>query len=84
MSREPRNKADKFLTFRVNKDLREAFNRNSEKIHGESAASRIRTLMYNDLPQAVRKTIQEPQPVAPIDQSYRKAIKNARSEGGSQ
>lgn len=84
MGREPKNKADKFLTMRVNKDLREAFTRNAEKMHGEAAASRLRTLMYNDLPAHVRKTIAEPQPTSPIDQSYRKANKNARSEGGTE
>lgn len=82
MPREPKNKADKYMTLRVGKELREAFRKNSEKVHGEAAASRLRTLMYNDLPAHVRKTLEEPQPVAPIDQTYRKAIKNARSEGG--
>lgn len=84
MSREPKNKADKYMTLRVNKDLREAFRKNAEQMHGEAAASRLRTLMYNDLPAHIRKNIPEPQPVDPIDQSYRKAKPDASSEGGPQ
>lgn len=84
MPREAKNKADKFFSFRVSRELREAFRKHAETTHGEAAAARLRTLMYNDLPAHVRKGLEEPHTVAPIDQSYRKAPKNARSEGGSE
>lgn len=83
MPREPKNKADKFFSMRVGKELREAFRKNAETVHGEAAASRLRTLMYNDLPASVRRELQEPHPVDAIDQSYREGKSSAGSEGGS-
>lgn len=83
MPRPPKNHAESKQSIRISKDLRDTFKRSAEE-RGESAASRIRWLMYHDLPIEDQLKLEKPVKVHYIKQDFRKDTSEGRSGGSEQ